>query len=97
MRSHDGYDPENTLTEMRLGRVENAMCREAAPMIDRAAINARGLWPDPAEREMAGFGCLVAAATLMETTTDGPTAFMMNLVGLFGQALVDDARAEVSA
>jgi len=97
MRSHDGYDPESTLTQMRLSRTENPLCREAAPAIDRAVVEAKALWPDPAERETAGFGALVAAATIAAVTIDGATAMTVNMIGLFGQALVDDARAEVGA
>lgn len=97
MRSHDGYNPESTLAQMREARTAKPFIRDVAPIVDRAVANAKGLWPDPAERETAGFGCLTAAATLAEVTTDGSTAMIINLVGLFGQALVDDARAEATA
>jgi len=97
MRSHNGYDPESTLTQMRLARTENPLCQECAPAIDRAVAYAKGLWLDPAERETAGFGALVAAATIAAVTIDGATAMTVNMIGLFGQALVDDARAEVGA
>lgn len=93
--SHLGYSPEETLLQVRLARTTgHELVREVAPIVDRAVANARGLWPEPAEREAAGFGCLVAMATLTNVTVDAPQQMILNLVGFFGQALVDDARAE---
>jgi hypothetical protein len=94
--THEGYNPELTLQQMRAARTTNALVREAVPPVDRAVAHARGLWPDPTEREAAGFGCLTAAATLAEVAGDGGQAMIINLIGLFGQALVDDARAEAA-
>ncbi len=94
--SHRGYNPEATLRQMRQARVDgHDLVRQVAPIVDRAVAQARELWPDPKEREAAGFGCLTAAATFTPVTADAPQQMILNLVGFFGQALVDDARAEV--
>jgi hypothetical protein len=95
--THDGYDPEATLAQMRGARETRPLIRDVAPIVDRSVAQARHLWADPAEREAAGFGCLTAAANFAEVAQDGPQAMMLNLVGLFGQSLVDDARAEMRA
>lgn len=94
--THDGYDPERSLAEMR-GARRRPFIREAAPIVDRAVAQARHLWQDPAEREAAGFGALAAVATMGIAAGTGGEAMILNLVGLFGQALVDDARAEMRA
>lgn len=100
--THGGFDPESALTVMRESRrnppakLGQAYVR-AVEIVDRAVEQARHLWKDPAEREAAGFGALTAASTFVSAAVDGGDAMMLNLVGLFGQALVDDARAELRA
>ncbi len=100
--THGGFDPENALAIVRSARREpppmlGQIFTEASAIVDRAVAEARHLWKDPAEREAAGFGALTAASTFMAVAVDGSDAMMLNLVGLFGQALVDDARAELEA
>jgi hypothetical protein len=97
MRSHDGFNPEASLREIRDARITRGPeFRQMSAIVDRAVGRAQGLWPDPAEREAAGFGALTAAATFAHVAKPGAEATMINLVGLFGQALVDHARGEVA-
>lgn len=99
--THGGFDPESALTIMRAARRQPSPLGQhftnAAAIVDRAVAEARHLWKDPAEREAAGFGALTAASTFVSVTTDGGQGMLLNLIGLFGQALVDDARAEMKA
>ena len=93
--THNGYDPEQSLAEIRGARRARADIASIAPAIDRAVAQARNLWADPRDRESAGFGALSAAASIAVVATDGAQAMILNFVALFGQALVDDARAEM--
>lgn len=90
------YNPDTTLAELREIR-RDPLFTPAEPILRRAAVNAREQWPDPREREQAGRAIATAAATLSFAPVDNGQRAMLNLVGLFGLALVDDAREQVPA
>jgi hypothetical protein len=90
-----GNDPENTLTQIRVARRNDPNVARMAPIADRAVANGlRDHWPDPADRETAGFGILMGAATAAAAVSDGWNAGLVNFMALLGQGLVDDARTE---
>jgi hypothetical protein len=89
------YDPERTLRELRAalaGREQSF--RDMGAIMAQAARAARAdLWPDrPDLAEAAGLGAVVAAATMAGHARPGGDATMLNCVGLFGLALVEQAR-----
>lgn len=95
------YNPEIGLEQLReFRRTRDESGQRMAELVDRVAVNAaRDLWPDPTARETAGIGAVVAAATFAtfaEIALPGAGVTVLNLIGLFGQYLVDDARAEMA-
>jgi hypothetical protein len=90
------YDPENSLAEFRHARdFGHSSFADMARIMERAARRAADeLWPDPKTREVAGMGAVVAAATLAKFAEPGRDAPILNAVGMFGLALVENARAE---
>lgn len=89
------YDPERSLAELRRAReYGDASYGEMSKIMARAAQRAaEELWPDPRERELAGLGAVAAAATLAPFAEPGRDAPILNAVGFFGLALVENARA----
>lgn len=86
------YDPDTTLAELRRFR-RDPIFAPAEAILAEAAVNARELWPDPRDREQAGRAVAVAVATLARIPADNGQRAVLNLVGLFGLALIDDAHA----
>lgn len=90
------YNPEDSLAQLRSARDGgDGSFRQMFRIMDRAARRAAGeLWPDPEAAELAGLGAVVAAATLAEFAKPGRDAPLLNAVGMFGLALVENARSE---
>jgi hypothetical protein len=90
------YDPERSLNELRAARDHGDWSHREMARITREAAQraAADLWPNPAEREAAGFGAVVAAATFAGFAEPGRDAPILNCVGFFGLALVESARTE---
>lgn len=91
------YDPERSLAELRAARdCGYGPHREMARIMAKAAHQAQvELWPHPRDREVAGLGAVVAAASLAAVAQPGVDAPLLSAVGFFGLALVESARAEV--
>lgn len=90
------YDPDVTLSQLRVIS-SDPIHRPARDALANAAVNARELWPDPDDRVQAGRAIAAAVASFSSIPQDNGQRVMLNLIGLFGLALVDDAHEQVSA
>jgi hypothetical protein len=88
------YNVELAINQLREARDtrEDSFRDMAATMASAAAVATAQLWPtDPAAAEQAGIGAVIAAATVAGIAQPGETT-IVNCIGLFGLALVEEAR-----
>lgn len=97
------FDLEATLQALRDARhrllADRIDMRQVGEIVDRTVDNvlADGFFTDPQMREAAGVGALIAGVAFQSVTSNGREAMILNFVTMFGQSLVDHARAETGA
>lgn len=90
------YDIEHAIDQLREARDtrEQSFRDMAAMMATAAAAATAQLWPtDPPAAEQAGIGAVIAAATVAGIAQPHEVT-IVNCMGLFGIALVEQARAD---